>query len=195
MKDWSMTKKIVVLVIVIIVILAIYNYKTIAHKLGISNTRMYAEGGMTGSEIINPTVPSALSDSDPNAGHPHPFPNFRNVVVTPYYYNQCPDFSTRKAENRMIGGLNNIYFPDTDGIFSNGCPSCIIYNSVTYYYNGYDGKGCYYQVNYNYVYPVFYNYYNFSRGHHGGHGGSGGPGSGIGPGTEPGTGGGGGHGH
>lgn len=186
MKNWSMTAKVIFWIVIILILVAIYNYKTIATKLGIkSNTRMYADGGII------------------DAGHPHPrpFPNFQNIIVTPYYYNQCPDFSTRPAENVMIGGYNNIYFKESDmkinGQPVGSCPSCIIYNGVTYYYNGYDGKGCYYQVNYNYIWPQFYTFNNFGRHGRGGggHGGPGGPGSGTGPGTGPGTGGGGGHGH
>lgn len=198
MKNWKIGYKILFWIIIIVILVAIYNYKAIANKLGI-NLRKYCDGGLIpiyqdGGIIGDGSAPSNnQSANNINAGrHPHPFPNFQNVIVMPYSYNQCPDFSTRKAENRMIGGYNNIYIPNADGMFDNGCPSCIIYNAVTYYYNGFDGKGCYYQVNYNYVWPVF-SFNNFGRGH--GHGGPGGPGSGTGPGTGPGTGGGGGHGH
>ena len=160
------------------------NSKTITTIGGTnSSTSTSTGGGMPNNIVVSKTMAgggttgSSTSTGGHTGGGGHGgggyyngnFPNFNTVNVIPYVYNQCPDWSSKPVQNISFGGASNLYFSNV-GIVGN-CPSCIIYNGVTYYYNGSDINGCYYQANYNYILPQFITYNN--RGHRGGHGGHG----------------------
>lgn len=171
--------------VIILVLVLIYIYRNeIAdqwNKLTGKTKRIYQDGGFIPPiSPITPVVPVNPS--------PRPLPIFRQVI--PIYYPTCPDWTGRFSSNVSFYGASNLFFPNVGGLFVN-CPTCIIYNGIRYYFNGSDANGCYYQANWNYIYPTFFNF--FSR-HHGHHGGPGGPGSmtggGTGGGGQTGTGGG-----
>lgn len=171
---------------IILALILIYIFRDQLMNLWNSMTgqakRMYAVGGELGGGFNPPTPPitPVAPVNPPNGGHhPHPTPVFRQVY--PVYYPVCPDWTGRPVKNVSFYGASNLFFPNIGGVVYGNCPTCITYNGVTYYFNGSDANGCYYQANYNYIYPTFFPFFSrfHGRGHHGG---PGGPGSGTGPG-------------
>lgn len=173
MKNWPTWGKWIFWIAIILILVAIYNYKTISDKLGI-NLRKYCGGGIMPIYRQGGDIPSGTHDGRINPGT---LPVFRNVY--PVYYPTCPDWTGRLARIVSFYGASNLFFPNIDGKMYENCPTCIIYNGVTYYFNGSDADGCYYQANYYYIYPTYYTFFSRFHGHHGG---PGGPGSGTGPG-------------